>query len=287
MTGFGVGEFEVNGIKSKVEIKSINNRYCDIKVKMPLQSLDILQRIENIIQQKISRGSINVLIKTEISSEKITNIKLNEELLQSYLKSFQRLKEITQIDEKITLDSLLRYKEIFEFVKEDEGEDLWESIKISLETAMEKLAESREIEGDKLIKDILKRLDKMKVIILEIEKNKNQYLQNYQEKLEEKIFQIGQNISLEQGRVEMEVSILAQKSDITEEIIRLKSHLSQLKKIAKNVNPIGRKIEFYVQEVGREINTIGAKTNDKIISSRVIKLKEELEKIKEQARNIE
>ncbi len=287
MTGFGVGEFEVNGIKSKVEIKSINNRYCDIKVKMPLQSLDILQRIENIIQQKISRGSINVLIKTEISSEKITNIKLNEELLQSYLKSFQRLKEITQIDEEITLDSLLRYKEIFEFVKEDEGEDLWESIKISLETAMEKLAESREIEGDKLIKDILKRLDKMKVIILEIEKNKNQYLQNYQEKLEEKIFQIGQNISLEQGRVEMEVSILAQKSDITEEIIRLKSHLSQLKKIAKNVNPIGRKIEFYVQEVGREINTIGAKTNDKIISSRVIKLKEELEKIKEQARNIE
>jgi len=287
MTGFGMGESNVNGIASKVEIKSVNNRYCDIKVRMPVQSLDVLQKIENIIQHRINRGSINVLIKVDSCNDNISNIKLNEELLNSYIQSLNRLIEITQIEEKINLESLLRYKEIFEFVKEDESEDLWKSIKISLENALDGLVKSREEEGNKLIDDILKRVDKKKINVEQIEENKEQCLKEYQEKLKQKIEQIGQDVSLDQGRLEMEISILAQKSDVSEEITRLKSHFNQLKRITKNVSPIGRKIEFYTQEIGREINTIGAKSNHKSISSKIIRLKDELEKIKEQSRNIE
>ncbi len=287
MTGFGMGESNVNGIASKVEIKSVNNRYCDIKVRMPVQSLDVLQKIENIIQHRINRGSINVLIKVDSCNDNISNIKLNEELLNSYIQSLNRLIEITQIEEKINLESLLRYKEIFEFVKEDESEDLWKSIKVSLENALDGLVKSREEEGNKLIEDILKRVDKMKIIVGQIEVNKDQCLKEYQEKLKQKIEQIGQDVSLDQGRLEMEISILAQKSDVSEEITRLKTHFNQLKRITKNVSPIGRKIEFYTQEIGREINTIGAKSNHESISSKIIRLKDELEKIKEQSRNIE
>ena len=134
---------------------------------------------------------------------------------------------------------------------------------------------------------MLKRVDRMKMIVREIEKDKDQCLQEYQEKLKQRILQITQDVSLDQGRLEMEVSLIAQKSDISEEITRLKLHLNQLIRIAKNVTPIGRKIEFYTQEIGREINTIGAKSNHKNSSSKIIKLKEELEKIKEQSRNIE
>src|SRR6056297_2276387 len=287
MTGFGMGESNVNGVASKVEMKSVNNRYCDIKVRMPVQSLDVLQKIENIIQHRISRGSINVLIKVESCSDNISNIKLNEDLLNSYLQSLNRLIEITQIEEKINLETLLRYKEIFEFVKEDESEDLWKSMKVSLENALNNLVKSREEEGIKLIEDILKRVDKMKIIVGQIEVNKDQYLKEYREKLKQKIEQIGQDVSLDQGRLEMEISILAQKSDVYEEITRLKTHFNQLKRITKNVSPIGRKIEFYTQEIGREINTIGAKSNHESISSKIIRLKDELEKIKEQSRNIE
>ena len=287
MTGFGMGEAVVNGIASRVEIKSVNNRYCDIKVRMPVQSLDILQRIENNIQHRISRGSVNVLIKLEQDNENISNIRLNEELLNSYIKSLNRLKEVAKIKEEIDLDSLLRFKEIFEFIKEDENEDLWNSIETSLKNAMDNMIRSREEEGHKLVDDILKRIERMKGIMVQIEKEKDQCLKDYQEKLKSKVQQLGEDIALDNGRLEMEVSVLAQRSDISEEITRLKCHFNQLKRITKNVTPIGRKIEFYTQEIGREINTIGAKSNHKSISSKIIKLKDELEKIKEQSRNIE
>jgi len=287
MTGFGMGESVLNGIASKVEVKSVNNRYCDIKVRMPIQSLDVLQKIENIIQHRISRGSINVLIKADSCNDNISKIRLNEELLISYHYALNRLKEITQLKEEINLEALLRCKEIFEFIRKDEDEALWESIQVSLEKALDALVKSREAEGNKLMEDILKRVERMKMIVGEIEKDMGQILQEYQAKLKQKIQQIGQDISLDEGRIEMEVSILAQKSDISEEVTRLKCHMSQLKRIGKNVTPIGRKLEFYTQEIGREINTIGAKSNHKNISSKIIRLKDELEKIKEQSRNIE
>jgi len=287
MTGFGMGESVLNGIASKVEVKSVNNRYCDIKVRMPIQSLDVLQKIENIIQHRISRGSINVLIKADDCNDNINKIRLNEELLISYNHALKRLKEITQLKEEINLEAYLRFKEIFEFIRKDEDEALWKSIEVSLEKALDALVKSRDEEGNKLMEDILKRVERMKMIVGEIEKDKGQILQEYQAKLKQKIQQISQDITLDEGRIEMEVSILAQKSDISEEVTRLKCHMSQLKRIGKNVTPIGRKLEFYTQEIGREINTIGAKSSHKNSSSKIIRLKDELEKIKEQSRNIE
>jgi uncharacterized protein (TIGR00255 family) len=287
MTGFGMGEAEVNGVASIVEIKTVNNRYCDIKVRMPVQSLDILQRIENIIQERINRGSVSVLIKIDDGNDRLSEIRLNEGLLASYLQSLHRLKEIALLKEDINLGALLRCKEIFEFVKKEEEEGKWESIKESLNKALHSLIQSREEEGNKLIEDILKSVSHMAKTLKEIEKEKTEHLQEFRDKLIEKIKQLSQNISLDEGRIEMEVSFLAQKSDITEEITRLKSHINQIKRISKTVKPIGKKLEFYTQEMGREINTMGAKSVNQGISQKVIKLKDELEKIKEQSRNIE
>ncbi len=287
MTGFGMSEAEVRGVTSITEIKTVNNRFCDIKVKMPVQSLDILQRIENIIQERISRGTVSVLIKIEDGNDRISEIRLNEDLLKSYLQSLNRLKEVTQLEEDINLEALLRCREIFEFIKKEEEEGKWESIKSSLNKALDLLVQSREEEGNRLIEDILKNISRMIKIIKEIEKEKPESLKEFQEKLIERIKQLTQNISLDEGRLEMEVAFLVQKSDITEEITRLKSHISQLKRISKTVKPIGKKLEFYTQEMGREINTMGAKSVSQSISQKVIKLKNELEKIKEQSRNIE
>lgn len=287
MTGFGMSEAEVRGVTSITEIKTVNNRFCDIKVKMPVQSLDILQRIENIIQERISRGTVSVLIKIEDGNDRISEIRLNEDLLKSYLQSLNRLKEVTQLEEDINLEALLRCREIFEFIKKEEEEGKWESIKSSLNKALDLLVQSREEEGNRLIEDILKNISRMIKIIKEIEKEKPESLKEFQEKLIERIKQLTQNISLDVGRLEMEVAFLVQKSDITEEITRLKSHISQLKRISKTVKPIGKKLEFYTQEMGREINTMGAKSVSQSISQKVIKLKNELEKIKEQSRNIE
>ncbi len=287
MTGFGMGEAEISGVTSITEIKTVNNRYCDIKVKMPVQSLDILQRIENIIQERINRGTVSVLIKIEDGNDRISEIRLNEDLLTSYLQSLYRLKEAARLEEDINLEAILRCREIFEFVKKEEDEGKWESIKSSLNKALDLLVQSREEEGNRLMEDILKSASRMVIIIKEIEKDKPENLKEFQEKLIERIKQLTQNISLDKGRLEMEVAFLAQKSDITEEITRLKSHISQLKRISKTVKPIGKKLEFYTQEMGREINTMGAKSVGQSISQKVIKLKNELEKIKEQSRNIE
>lgn len=287
MTGFGRSEAEVNGITTIVEIKTVNNRYCDIKVKIPIQSLDILQRIENIIQQRIKRGMVNVLIKIENGSEQIDQIQLNESLLKSYLQSLNRLKEITQLQEEITLKILLRHKEIFEFIRKEEEEEKWQSIEVSLNKALDLVLKSREEEGNRLMKDILKSVSRMKKMVKDIEEERLDSLKGFQERLKEKILQLTQNIDLDEGRIEMEVAFLVQRSDINEEITRLKSHLSQLLRIAKEAKPIGRKLEFYTQEIGREINTIGAKSAGLNIVQKVIKLKDELEKIKEQSRNIE
>ena len=287
MTGFGISEATVKGITSIVEIKTVNNRYCDIKVKMPVQSLDILQRIENIIQQQVNRGTVQVLIKIAEGIDQISQIRLNEELLQSYLQSLLRLKEITKLKEEINLEALLRCKEIFEFIKKEEEEEQWDSIKVSLNKALDQLTQSREEEGNRLIGDILKRVTRMKKIVAEIEKEREASLKEYHEKLRERIKQLTNDISLDEGRIEMEVAILVQKSDISEEITRLKSHLHQMQQIAKKLTPIGRELEFYNQEIGREINTMGAKSISKNISLKIIKLKDELEKIKEQSRNIE
>jgi len=287
MTGFGTGEAVVDGITTIVEIKTVNNRYCDIKVKMPLLSLDILQRIENIIQKSIKRGTVNVLVKIDSGCDHINEIRLNEALLKSYLQSLARLKDIAQLEEKINLADLLRCREIFELVKTEEEEKKWESIRIALNKALYLLLQSREEEGNKLMEDIQKSIAKMKKLLKEIEIEKRGCLQEYREKLLERIKQLAQTVSLDEGRLEMETAFLVQKSDITEEIARLKSHFSQLKRITGNKLPIGRKLEFYTQEIGREINTIGAKSITQSIGRKVIRLKDELEKVKEQARNIE
>jgi len=287
MTGFGMSEAVVDGITSVIEIKTVNNRYCDIKVKMPISSLDILQRIENIIQQSIKRGTVSVFIKIEDGCDRISQIKLNEDLLRSYLQSLEQLKEIAQLKEEINLGAVLRCKEIFEFIKTEEEGKKWESIQVSLKQALDLLVESREEEGNRLMKDILKSVTCMKKIVKEIEEDKKGCFPEYQEKLKERIKQLTEGITLDEGRMEIEAAFLAQKSDITEELTRLKSHFTQLNRIAGNKTPIGRKLEFYTQEMGREINTIGAKSIAQSIGQKVIRLKNELEKIKEQARNIE
>jgi len=287
MTGYGVGKIKKADKECLVEIKTLNNKYCDINVKNSIQSLGIEQKIEQLIKEKIFRGKVNVLIKVESYSPEEEKVILNEGLFNSYYEALKTLKEKYKFKDEINIDSVFRFKDIFQVVKEEETGKMWPLIEVAANKALDSLLKMRGREGRILINDIKKRIKKIKKLMDKIKKHSKLSLQDYKNNFLIKIKELTDSLDVDEGRIELEAAIFAEKSDITEEIIRTKSHLTQLDDLLDSNEPIGRKMDFIVQEINREINTIGSKNNDLEVTSLVILAKSELEKIREQARNIE
>jgi len=287
MTGYGVGKIKKADKECLVEIKTLNNKYCDINIKNSIQSLEIEQKIEKLIKEKILRGKVNVLIKVESYSPEEEKVILNEGLFNSYYEALKTLKEKYKFKDEINIDSVFKFKDIFQVVKEEETGKMWPLIEAAANEALDSLLKMRGREGRILINDIKKRIKKIKKLMDKIKKNSKLSLQNYKDNFVIKIKELTDSLDVDEGRIELEAAIFAEKSDITEEIIRTKSHLTQLNELLESNEPIGRKMDFIVQEINREINTIGSKNNDLEVTSLVILTKSELEKIREQARNIE
>jgi len=287
MTGYGVGKIKKADKECLVEIKTLNNKYCDINVKNSIQSLGIEQKIEKLIKEKIFRGKVNVLIKVESYSPEEEKVILNEGLFNSYYEALKTLKEKYKFKDEINIDSVFRFKDIFQVVKEEETGKMWPLIEVAANKALDSLLKMRGREGRILINDIKKRIKKIKKLMDKIKKHSKLSLQDYKNNFLIKIKELTDSLDVDEGRIELEAAIFAEKSDITEEIIRTKSHLTQLDDLLDSNEPIGRKMDFIVQEINREINTIGSKNNDLEVTSLVILAKSELEKIREQARNIE
>lgn len=287
MTGYGVGRVKEEDGECLVELKSLNNKFCDVSIKDNFQSLEIEQKIEKIIKNRVSRGKVNIFIKVDnygLTEEKII---LNEDIADSCYKTLKTLKEKYELKDEISIDSMLRFKDIFRIVKEEESSKIWLLVKEALKLALDSLLKMREREGKVLVADIRKRVKKIQKLIDKIKKYSKLSPLDYKEKLLSKIKDLTDGLNVDEGRIELEAAIFAEKTDITEEIIRLKSHLIQFDDLLNFEESVGRKMDFLTQEINREINTIGSKTNDIKVTSLVVLVKSELEKVREQARNIE
>jgi len=288
MTGYGVGRV----VKAKdgeclVEVKSLNNKYCDVNIKNNFQSLEIEQKIEKLIKDRVSRGKVNILIKVEnygLTEEKII---LNEDVADSCYKNLKALKEKYKFKDEIGINSMLKFKDIFKIVKEEETTKIWPLVEKALNLALNSLLKMRGREGKVLVADIRKRLRKIQKLIDNIKKYSKLSLTDYKDNFLSKIKDLTDGLNIDEGRIELEAAIFAEKTDITEEITRLKSHLIQFDDLLNSEESVGRKMDFLTQEINREVNTIGSKTNDIEVTSLVVLVKSELEKIREQARNIE
>ena len=287
MTGYGVGRVKTEDGECLVEIKSVNNKYCDINIKNNFQSLEIEQKMERLIKDRVLRGKINILVKIENYSLTEEKIILNEDIADSYYKNLKTLKEKYKLKDEIGIDSLLKFKDIFKIVKEEEGAKIWPLVEKAMNLALDSLMKMREREGRVLVADIRKRVKKIQKLIEKIERYSKSSVLDYKDKFLSKIKKLTDGLNVDEGRIELEAAIFAEKTDITEEITRLKSHLIQFDDLLNFEESVGRKMDFLTQEINREVNTIGSKTNDIKVTSLVVLVKSELEKVREQARNIE
>lgn len=289
MTGYGRGEFENELYKFKVELKAVNHRYNDILVKMPRHISYLEESIKKIIKEKISRGKVDVYVNLEYISESAIDVKVDIPLAKSYKNALESLKSELGLDDEIRLNNILSISEVVRTERRELNEDMiWEILRGAVNMALSNIMSMREAEGQELKNDILLKLENIESNVKEIELRSPLVVLEYKEKLQERIRTlIDDRTVLDEDKLNNEVVFFADKSSIDEEIVRLASHIKQFREILNEEDSIGRKLDFLIQELNREINTIGSKANDIIISKYVVELKAELEKVREQIQNIE
>jgi len=289
MTGYGTGEIKDKNQSCLVEIKTLNNRFCDVYIKDNFTSLEVEQKIEKTIKEKIFRGKINVFIKVDSHQAEEEKVEINENLANSYYIALENMKNKFNLEDKITLNTMLRLKDVLQVKRVEKIEELWVLIEEALLEALDSLQVMKEKEGKSLVVDIWKRIKTIEEKIIQIENISEKSIIKYKNEFLIKLKELTDSININEGRIELEAAIFAEKNDVNEEIIRANSHLDQFTALLKSEKdePVGRKMDFIIQEINREINTIGSKVNDSEISSLVIIVKSELEKIREQVRNIE
>ena len=290
MTGFGRGENTNDAFDVTLEIKSVNNRYCDIIVKMPKKLNVFEERIKNSIKNKLARGRIDVFINIEEKAFDNYEVVANYEILDKFVTVYKDIIKRYELKEEISLGMITRVQDGIDVSYLERGEDeYWDAISPALDTAIERLLEMRLTEGEKLKQDILDKVAHIETLLSQLEVMSPQILENYKLKTKERVKDIleGYNAELDENRIANELAIYADKTNINEEIVRIHSHLEQIRVILMATEPIGRKLDFLIQELNREVNTIGSKSPDIDISNLVITLKSDIEQIREQIQNLE
>ena len=289
MTGFGRGEFKNDNYHFLVECKTINHKYCDINVRLPRKISFLEDKIRNYVKNFVKRGRVDLYIKLDLIGSEDVNLKFDDKLATQYVNILKEIKEKFDLQDDISVMNVAKFPEIVKCEEKEEDEDLyWSMLKEALDMSMEKLTQMRKEEGEKLAIDTIERCDILANLIDEIEKYSNTVVDEYREKLNNRISEILENPSIiDENRLAQEVAICADKSSITEEIVRFRSHIEQLRKTVEKNDSIGRKIDFLIQEMNREVNTTGSKSSNINITNLVVEVKSELEKIREQIQNIE
>nr|WP_294570399.1 YicC/YloC family endoribonuclease [uncultured Romboutsia sp.] len=289
MTGFGRGEYKDDNYHFLVECKTINHKYADINIRLPRKLSFLEDKARILIKDYIKRGRVDLYIKLDLLGSEDVNLKFDEELATQYMSILKQIKDKFDVVDDISVMNIAKFPDVIKTEeKEDDEDKLWSMLKVALENALLKLKEMRSEEGQKLAMDIQNRCDLLKNYIEDIEKYSYNVVIDYKEKLKNRISDILEDPSIiDENRLAQEVAIYADKSSITEEIVRFKSHIEQLKNTVVKNESIGRKIDFLIQEMNRETNTIGSKSSDLNITNLVVEVKSELEKIREQIQNIE
>lgn len=290
MTGFGRSEHSDGKRNITVEIRSVNHRYGDISVKMPRRYSFAEERIKNIIKKTVSRGKVDVSVLVENLTEDDITVRLNTMVASQYIENLNQLKESFSLEGEVTLQFLAALPDVMKAVPDvDDEEEICRAIEIPLRQAVKNLDHMRTEEGEKLAEDLLMRGNLIRDLVGQIEVRAPKVADVYAQKLRERIRDlIGNNVTVPEDRILLEAAIFADKCSITEELVRLGSHMIQLKNIIeKSQQPAGKKLDFLVQEMNRETNTIGSKANDIEITNLMLEIKSEIEKIREQVQNIE
>jgi uncharacterized protein (TIGR00255 family) len=290
MTGYGRAEALLAGRKFAVEMKSVNHRYLEISLRLPAMLLSFDTEIKKKIGERFSRGRIEATVRVDSNgnAEESGRLTLNLPLARNYHDLLCQLKKELQLRDEISLAMITGLRDLF--VPTESIQDpavLWEGLSRALDEAMGTLMEMREKEGGSLQRDLTGRLALIDDVLEALAGRAPQVVCEYQKRLGERIQELTGGITLDESRLLQEVAIIAEKSDITEEIVRVRSHIGQFTDLLTLGDSSGRKIDFLIQEMGREINTIGAKSGDAGISRHVIEIKSELAKLREQVQNIE
>lgn len=288
MTGYGRSEKETEFQKVLVEMKAVNHRYCDVVLKIPKKMAMFEERIKKVIKKQVKRGRVEVYMSFEEQKGDDFIVKPNYAVLDQYKSALDEIKDKYDIARDFDLNLLTRFQDVFSIeYKEIDEEAIWKLIESAISESLVSLMNMRRVEGEKLLEDINGRIEKIKTIIKELEKRAPEIVVSHRSKMKERITELLEDVELDEAKLAQEVAYFADKTNITEELVRLDSHLDQLSGIFKEDQSIGRKLDFLLQEINREINTIGSKSPDIDISNYVIELKSEFEKIREQIQNIE
>ncbi len=288
MTGYGRAELVEENLRATVEISSVNNRFCEIQFRLPKNMSPLESKLKEIILSTISRGKINFALTWEETSPPATFVKLNQEVADVYHAIMCQLKERFDLPGEIRMDYFLSLPDLIKVEKEEYDLDrAWKILEKVSQKALEEFNRMRRAEGAKLSQDMAERVTKLDLAIGEIESLTPQSVEIYRQKLNSRIKELTENIPVDDHRIELEVALMAEKCDVTEECVRFNSHNSQFLSALKEEVPVGKRLTFLLQEMNREANTIGSKSVDTAISKKVIFLKEEIEKLREQVQNIE
>ncbi|TXC92012.1 YicC family protein [Metabacillus litoralis] len=287
MTGFGRASKQIGSCFFTVEMKSVNHRFLDINLKMPKQFMGIEDKIKKIISQSINRGRLEVYINFEGEFLANKTVKVDWAIVDQFIDSLKEIKKRYSIEDQISLENILSFGAGIEVTEESLPSDEYELEIVQLiETAVKQLADMRAIEGQQLVQDLKKRVKSLQEITLDLEKIAPDVVEQYRERIKKRV---GEFITgnIDENRILTEVALFADKADITEELTRIHSHIHQFQETLIEQEPVGRKLDFLVQELNREANTIGSKANDGLIAKNVVELKSIIEKLKEQVQNIE
>ncbi len=288
MTGYGRSQMILNGRDILVEIRSVNHRYYEYNSRVPRAYNYIDEKLKVLLKSKISRGKVDVSVTINNIEGRDTEVAINKGVAEGYINALRGISDDLSVADDLTLSNLIRLPDVFIVQKTPDNEDeVWSDVAKVAEEALARFVEMREVEGEKLRNDVLEKSDFILEMVAKVEELSPQTVANYREKLYKKLSEILESKDIDQQRILTESAIFAEKIAVDEETVRLRSHVSQFRELVNSDESIGRKLDFIVQEMNRETNTIGSKAQDLSITKIVVDMKAELEKIREQIQNIE
>jgi len=288
MTGFGRSKVRTKFGLFIAEIRTVNHKFLEPTYKLP-NSLSIFDdKVKELIKSKIRRGKLYLNLMHDPGEESAKLVFINDKLAQEYSDKLKKLKKKLGLEGTLKLSDVISFPGVINYAMvEKDAAKMWPSLKECIETALDKVNKDREKEGNFLFKDLSKRIKKIKSTVFIIKKSADSNIENYRKRLLNRIKELSGNYEIDKGRLEVEVALFAKNSDITEELTRLSNHINNFMRTVKKTGEVGKKLDFIAQELHREINTVGSKSNGYNISKRVIEIKTEIEKIREQLKNIE
>lgn len=288
MTGYGRKQHIIDGMSITVEIKSVNHRYFEFSSRVPRAYGFLEEKIKTFVQSAVARGKVECYVQIEALEMEDSIVEVNYSLASGYYEALKNLADRFSLKNDISVSLLSRYQDIFSVHKAEADEErIWNAVKAVLEQAVEAFIAMRKIEGEKLREDILSRCNTILDCVSYVEERSPETVKEYNEKLLSRMRDVLGDVHVDEQRVLTEAAIYADKIAVAEETVRLRSHIAQLREFMESEEAIGRKTDFLVQEINREANTIGSKAQDVEIAKRVINIKAEVEKIREQVQNIE